>query len=154
MNIQNVQASAALDTSHLGVEFPFKARYGNFINGELFGRVSSAPWAVIFPNTDGQARHPSQLYEGLLEGLILFAVLAILIWRFRKLRYPGFVGGTFLAGYALSRMLVETVRLPDPQLGYLMGTGWITMGMVLSIPVLLVGLWGMGSAKNRFAPNG
>jgi len=132
----------------------FLGRVSNFINGELYGRVSDAPWAVIFPNTDGLARHPSQLYEGTLEGIILFAILAFLIWKLGKLRLPGYVGGAFLAGYAISRILVETVRLPDPQLGYLLGTTWVTMGMLLSIPVLLIGVWGMASAPKRALPDG
>jgi len=127
----------------------FLVRVANFINAELYGKPSDVPWAVIFPGTDGQSRHPSQLYEGALEGLILFALLAWLIWSLKKLRHPGFVGGAFLAGYAISRIAVEFVRLPDAQLGYLLGSDWITMGMVLSIPVLFVGLWGMATACNR-----
>lgn len=127
----------------------FLGRVANFVNAELFGRASDVPWAVIFPGTDGQPRHPSQLYEGLLEGLLLFAVLAILCWHFKKLKYPGFVGGVFLCGYALSRIAVEFVRIPDPQLGYLLNTGWITMGMILSLPVLAVGIWGVVTSRNR-----
>ncbi|MEM7216417.1 MAG: prolipoprotein diacylglyceryl transferase [Pseudomonadota bacterium] len=132
----------------------FLGRLANFINSELYGSVSDVPWAVIFPNTDGLPRHPSQLYEGILEGLILLAILWFLIWKLGKLRYPGFIGGTFMMGYALSRILVEFVRLPDPQLGYLLGTDWITMGMLLSIPVFLIGLWGIVSSKNRPLKNG
>lgn len=127
----------------------FLGRLANFINAELYGKLSDAPWAVIFPGTDGTPRHPSQLYEGTLEGIILFAVLAYFIWNRFKLASPGFIGGMFLAGYALSRILVEFVRLPDPQLGYLLGTGWITMGMILSLPVLAIGLWGMATASGR-----
>lgn len=127
----------------------FLVRVTNFINAELFGSVSDVPWAVIFPGTDGQPRHPSQLYEGILEGLILFAILAVLIWKFGKLSKPGFIGGTFMAGYAISRIAVEFVRIPDVQLGYLLGTNWVTMGMLLSLPVMLIGLWGIASSKSR-----
>ncbi|MGI9351762.1 MAG: prolipoprotein diacylglyceryl transferase [Rhizobiaceae bacterium] len=127
----------------------FLGRLSNFINSELYGRITDVPWAVIFPNSDGLPRHPSQLYEGVLEGLVLFAILALLIWKSRKLRQPGFISGVFLVGYALSRILIEFFRLPDPQLGYLLGTSWITMGMLLSIPVALIGLWAAFSAKSR-----
>jgi phosphatidylglycerol:prolipoprotein diacylglycerol transferase len=127
----------------------FLGRVSNFINAELFGKVSDAPWAVIFPGTDGLPRHPSQLYEGILEGVVLFAILAFMIWKRGRLSTPGYVGGLFLAGYAISRILVEFVRLPDPQLGYLLESDWITMGMLLSIPVLLVGLWGMSTSRSR-----
>ncbi|MEM9331126.1 MAG: prolipoprotein diacylglyceryl transferase [Pseudomonadota bacterium] len=132
----------------------FLGRLSNFINAELFGSVTNVPWAVIFPNTDGLPRHPSQLYEGILEGLILFAILAYFIWVKGKLRDPGFIGGMFLAGYAIARIIVEFVRLPDPQLGYLLGTDWITMGMMLSIPVLVIGCWGMASSGDRAPKHG
>ena len=127
----------------------FLGRITNFINAELFGAVSNVPWAVIFPGTDGLPRHPSQVYEGLLEGLFLFAIMAIWIWRYGKLRFPGFIAGIFMAGYALSRIAVEFVRLPDVQLGYLFGTNWITMGMILSLPVLAIGFWSITSSKKR-----
>jgi phosphatidylglycerol:prolipoprotein diacylglycerol transferase len=127
----------------------FLGRLANFINQELYGKETDSPFGVIFPITgDGIPRHPSQLYEAALEGIVLFVVLRILTHKALKLKQPGFVGGAFLAGYAIARILVEFVRLPDPQLGYLAG-GWLTMGMVLSMPVLLVGLWGMWSSKTR-----
>ncbi|MEO0327373.1 MAG: prolipoprotein diacylglyceryl transferase [Pseudomonadota bacterium] len=128
----------------------FLVRGANFINSELYGSPTDVAWAVIFP-ADPLAlpRHPSQLYEGVLEGVVVFAILAILVWKFHKLRYPGFIGGTFLVGYAISRILVEFFRLPDAQLGYLLGTSWITMGMILSIPVLLIGVWGITTSKRR-----
>lgn len=127
----------------------FLGRVANFINQELFGKVTDVPWAVIFPIIDNQPRHASQLYEGILEGLVVFAVLAFLIWKYKKLRAPGFIGGTFLAGYGISRILVEFVRIPDVQLGYLLGTNWITMGMILSLPVIAIGLWGMATSNSR-----
>ena len=132
----------------------FLGRLANFINAELYGKAADVPWAVIFPGTDGLPRHPSQLYEGLLEGLLLFFILSVLIWKFRKLASPGFVGGTFLLGYAIARTLVEFVRIPDEQLGYFFGTSWITMGMMLSLPVMAVGLWGIATANRRKAANG
>jgi len=115
------------------------------------GFTSDAPWAVIFPGTDGLPRHPSQLYEGLLEGVILFVILAFLIWKRKKLQFPGFIGGTFLLGYGFSRIAVEFFRLPDAQLGYLFATGWITMGMMLSLPILAIGLWAVFSSPRRAA---
>jgi phosphatidylglycerol:prolipoprotein diacylglycerol transferase len=117
----------------------FFGRLANFINGELFGRPSDVPWAMVFP-TDPEhlPRHPSQLYEAGLEGLLLFAILAVATWRFRALRRPGLVSGLFLIGYALCRMAVEFFREPDPQLGYLMGG--ITMGQLLSLPMLAFGI--------------
>ena len=114
-------------------------RVANFINAELWGRVSDAPWAVVFPNGGPEPRHPSQLYEAALEGPLLFFVLLLLIFRYRRLARPGYVGGAFLAGYAASRILVEFFREPDEHIGYLLGD-WLTMGMVLSVPMLLVGI--------------
>lgn len=124
----------------------FFGRIANFINGELWGRATSVPWAVIFPAGGPSGRHPSQLYEAVLEGLLLFTVLAILIFRARMLTRPGFVAGAFVAGYALARILVEFVREPDPHIGYL-ADGFVTMGMVLSLPMLAIGLWAMLAAR-------
>jgi len=122
-------------------------RLANFVNSELWGRVSDVPWAVIFPNGGPFPRHPSQLYEALLEGLVLFLVLRFLTHSRLKLKTPRFVGGAFVAGYGLSRIFVEFFREPDQQLGYLAGTGWLTMGMVLSLPMVLFGAWCMATAK-------
>lgn len=121
-------------------------RIANFVNGELWGRLSDAPWAVIFPQAGPFARHPSQLYEAGLEGIVLLAVLAIAIYRFSALKRPGLVTGLFVAGYALSRITVEFFREPDPQLGYLLG-GWLTMGMLLSLPMLGLGIWAILRAR-------
>ena len=126
----------------------FLARIANFINSELWGRPSDVAWAVIFPNGGPLPRHPSQLYEAGLEGFVLFVVLAILIFRFKKLKTPGFIGGAWVAGYGLSRIVVEFFRQPDAHIGYLAGD-WLTMGMILSLPMLAIGLWGMMSAKGR-----
>ena len=127
-------------------------RITNFINSELWGRPTDVAWAFVFPNGGPFPRHPSQLYEAILEGLVLFLVLRLLTHSFLKLKTPGFVAGAFVAGYALSRILVEFFREPDPQLGYLFG-GWLTMGMVLSTPMLLAGVWAMWRARSQAQPN-
>lgn len=114
-------------------------RIANFINGELFGRPSDAPWAMVFPRGGPEPRHPSQLYEAALEGLVLLVVLQIM-WRNEKIRSrPGIVAGTFLIGYALARSFVELFREPDRQIGFLAGGS--TMGQWLSLPMVLVGAW-------------
>lgn len=118
----------------------FLGRLGNFINGELWGRPSDVPWAMIFPraplvNGDMVPRHPSQLYEAVLEGLVLFAVLWILA---QKPRPKGVILGTFLTLYGLFRFSVEFFRQPDPQLGFIGGV--VTMGQILSIPMVLFGI--------------
>lgn len=109
----------------------FLGRLANFVNGELYGRVTDVPWAFVFPNSDGLPRHPSQLYEAGLEGLLIFAVLTPLIWKAGILKKPGLAVGIFGLIYAAARILVETVREPDPQVGFLAG-GFLTMGMLLS----------------------
>lgn len=112
-------------------------RMGNFINGELWGRVTNVPWAMIFPYSDGRPRHPSQLYELGLEGIALF----VLIWWYAaKPRPVGSVSAVFLIGYALCRLLIECFRQPDVQLGFV-AFNWLTMGQLLSLPMLLVGLY-------------
>jgi phosphatidylglycerol:prolipoprotein diacylglycerol transferase len=121
-------------------------RCANFINSELWGRVTDVPWAVMFPTGGPFLRHPSQLYEAALEGLLLFVVLRLLTHVFLKLKSPRFVAGAFVTGYGLSRIFVEFFREPDAQIGYLFG-GWLTMGMVLSLPMVLIGLWAMATAR-------
>lgn len=118
----------------------FFGRIANFINGELYGRPTDAPWAMVFPTDPAQlARHPSQLYEAFLEGLVLFAILAVGIWTFRILRKPGVATGIFLAGYGISRIIVEIFREPDAHMpDFPLG---ITMGMILSLPMVLLGAW-------------
>ncbi|MEQ1405173.1 prolipoprotein diacylglyceryl transferase [Neorhizobium sp. Rsf11] len=125
----------------------FFGRIANFINGELWGRLSDMPWAVVFPTGGPFARHPSQLYEAGLEGIVLVLVLALMIFGFKALKAPGTVCGTFVVGYALCRIFVEFFREPDAQLGYLLGTNWLTMGMVLSLPMIAVGLWAVARAR-------
>jgi len=115
----------------------FFGRIGNFINGELWGKVSDVPWAMIFPNGGPLARHPSQLYEAMLEGVLLFVIL----WIYSaKPKPPGAVSGLFLLGYGFFRFMVEFVRIPDQQYGYLL-LDWITMGQILSLPMIVVGLF-------------
>ncbi len=127
-------------------------RVANFINSELWGRVSDVPWAFYFPNGGPEPRHPSQLYEAFLEGFVLFFVLLLLVWLGKKLKAPGFIAGTFVLGYGLSRIIVEFFREPDAQLGYLFG-GWLTMGMILSLPMVLIGVWAMWRANRAVTKN-
>ena len=115
----------------------FLGRIANFINGELWGRPSDVPWAMVFPTGGPMPRHPSQLYEAVLEGLVLLVVLALLI-RAGALRRPGLVIGCFAVGYAIARVICEFFREPDAQLGFLWGG--MTMGMLLSVPLFLAGL--------------
>lgn len=115
----------------------FLGRIANFINGELWGRETTAPWGIVFPNAPTAIpRHPSQLYEALLEGLVLFIVLFVLS---RKKREDGFIIGWFLALYAVFRIAVEFFREPDTQLGFILGP--VTMGQLLSAPMVLIGAW-------------
>ncbi|MBO4318455.1 MAG: prolipoprotein diacylglyceryl transferase [Mailhella sp.] len=115
----------------------FFGRIGNFINAELWGKATDAPWGMVFPGAGPLPRHPSQLYEACLEGLLLFAVL----WAYsRKKRREGSVCGMFLMLYACFRGFAEFFRMPDAHIGYLAG-GMLTMGHVLCMPMLLLGLW-------------
>src|SRR5262249_25694974 len=115
----------------------FLGRIANFINGELWGRPTDVPWAMIFPNGGPEPRHPSQLYEAALEGLVLLVVLAILM-RAGALKRPGLIIGCFAVGYAIARSFWEFFREPDAQLGFLWGGA--TMGQLLSVPLFLAGL--------------
>ena len=146
----------------------FLGRLSNFINAELWGRPTDLPWAVIFPGQAAQdcgqaigelcARHPSQLYEAVLEGLLLGAVLLWLAFRSEALKRPGLIVGLFIAGYGAARFLVEFVRQPDAQfvsvgnpLGLALHSGGfgLTMGQLLSVPMILVGLWSWSSARRE-----
>ena len=132
----------------------FFGRIANFINGELFGRVTDVPWAMVFPNGGPLPRHPSELYEAACEGILLFLLLFVAERRGAR-RHPGVISGLFLAGYAVARMSGELFRQPDPQLGFLIfGT---TMGQLLSIPLLVVGLglviWGSRRPATAAAPS-
>src|SRR5215510_2770702 len=115
----------------------FLGRIANFINGELWGRVTDVPWAMIFPNGGALPRHSSQLYEAALEGLLLLVILALLI-RGGALKRPGLIIGCFAVGYSIARSFCEFFREPDEQLGFLWGGA--TMGQLLSVPLFLAGL--------------
>lgn len=128
----------------------FFGRIANFINGELWGRITDVPWAVVFPTGGPFARHPSQIYEALLEGLLTLVVLQVLARRFDALKAPGRITGVFVLLYGLSRIVVEFFREPDAHIGYLAGN-WLTMGMVLSLPMVLLGLWAVWRANRAAA---
>jgi phosphatidylglycerol:prolipoprotein diacylglycerol transferase len=136
---RNIPILSVLDLAAASVPFGlFFGRIANFINGELFGRASDVPWAMVFPGGGFEPRHPSQLYEAALEGILLFIVLRIMTHMFGSLRYPGLTGGVFIAGYGLSRIFVEFFRQPDEHLGFI--SGFLTMGMILSLPMVLIGI--------------
>lgn len=126
----------------------FLGRVANFINAELWGRPTDVPWGVIFPNGGPIARHPSQLYEAALEGLLLFFVLRIAIYVHGAMKTPRLVTGMFIAGYGLSRTFVEFFREPDTNIGYLAGTQWLTMGIILSVPMILAGFYLIRQARD------
>ena len=115
----------------------FLGRISNFINGELYGRPSSMLFGIIFPTADNQYRHPSQLYEAFLEGLLLFIILNLSIFFLKTLSKPGCVSGLFLFFYGLFRFIVEFSREPDIQVGYIYS--FLTMGMILSVPMIIAG---------------
>ncbi|TVV69692.1 prolipoprotein diacylglyceryl transferase [Sphingomonas solaris] len=125
----------------------FFGRLANFVNGELWGRPTDVPWAVIFPRAGDLPRHPSQLYEAGLEGILLFSVLWFLFWKTDARYQPGKLVGTFLLGYGLCRFTVEWFREPDAGLEHL---SWgLTMGQTLTVPMLIGGAWLIATAKRR-----
>jgi phosphatidylglycerol:prolipoprotein diacylglycerol transferase len=122
-------------------------RIGNFINGELWGKVSDVPWAMVFPGGGPEPRHPSMLYEFFLEGIVLF----VIVWFYSSKPRPTMaVTGLFGACYGLFRILVEFVRMPDAHIGY-MAFGWVTRGMLLSLPMVVIGVGMMIYAYRRKA---
>jgi phosphatidylglycerol:prolipoprotein diacylglycerol transferase len=125
----------------------FFGRLANFVNGELWGRPTDVPWAIVFPGAGPEPRHPSQLYEAGLEGIVMFAVLSFLFWRTDARYKPGLLLGVFLVEYGLSRFIVEFFREPDRQLGLL---SWgLSMGQTLSLPMIFVGIWFILTANGR-----
>ncbi len=129
----------------------FLGRLANFVNGELYGRAADVPWAMVFPRDPEQIpRHPSQLYEAGLEGIVLFLLLYLLVRR-GWLERPGAISGAFLAGYGLARIIVEFFRQPVAHLGFLLG--FTTMGQVLSLPLIIAGViliaWGYRAKRSH-----
>lgn len=122
-------------------------RLANFVNGELWGRVSDVPWAMVFPTGGPLPRHPSQLYQAFFEGLVLFVLLQWLVRVPRVRARRGFIAGVFLAGYGVARIVGEIFRQPDAHLGFLLAG--LTMGQLLSLPMLLAGGWLMWRARER-----
>lgn len=116
----------------------FFGRLANFVNGELYGRTTDVPWGVVFPGGGPLPRHPSQIYEAILEGVVLFLILFVLGQSQKVRRRPGTLVGVFLVGYGTARLFVEFFRQPDPHIGFLMAGS--TMGQWLSIPMVLLGL--------------
>lgn len=132
----------------------FFGRIANFVNGELWGKPADIPWAIVFRNTvqTGQiepARHPSQLYEAGLEGLLLFAVLWFFFWRTDSRYQPGKLTGIFVLGYGLCRFFVEFFREPDAQLVWLVDATGLHMGQWLCIPMIAGGIYLIATAKGR-----
>ena len=113
----------------------FLGRIANFVNGELYGTPTQKPWGVIFPNVDSSPRHPSQIYEALLEGVLLFLILNVLI--FFKRSYPGLISSLFLIFYGFFRIICEQFREPDSHIGYILN--YFTLGSILSIAMVLFG---------------
>lgn len=125
----------------------FFGRLANFINAEHFGRATDVAWAVVFPKSDGVPRHPSQLYEAALEGLLLFMVLRVLTHQRLALRQPGLTSAVFLTGYGLARFFVEYFREPEPS--HFLNTALFTAGQAYSLPMIAVGLWMALRAKKQ-----
>ena len=117
----------------------FFGRIANFINGELYGRVTDVPWGIVFPHGGDMPRHPSQLYEAGMEGILLFALLMFLLKCTRARQKEGLLAGVFLVGYACARMIAECFREPDEFLGFIFAH--VTMGQLLSLPMLALGLY-------------
>ncbi len=130
----------------------FFGRLANFVNGELWGKPADVPWAIVFPRSgDGLARHPSQLYEAGLEGLVLFGLLALLFWGTDARRRPGLLVGAFLIGYGFARFTVEFFREPDAQLVAFAARTGLHMGQWLTVPMIVGGIWLVATARNRKA---
>ncbi len=128
----------------------FLGRCANFVNGELWGKPTDLPWGVVFESGGDVARHPSQLYEALLEGVVLFCIMQVLSRR-TPIPPQGTFMGVFVAWYGVARILVEFVRVPDAQLGYLFG-GVITMGQLLSVPLVVIGVALIAYARHADRP--
>ena len=117
----------------------FFGRIANFINAELYGRPSDVPWAMVFPGAGPEPRHPSQLYEAFFEGLVLYVLVRLATHTFGKLSQPGYVTGVFIVGYGIFRIFCEFFREPDAHIGFL--AFGLTMGMILSVPMIIIGIY-------------
>ena len=129
----------------------FFGRLANFVNGELWGRATDVPWAIVFPMGGEVARHPSQLYEAGLEGILYFLILSFLFWKTDARYQPGKLVGTGLLVYGFSRFTVEFFRQPDAQLSWLVEQSGFSMGQWLTVPMILLGAWLVFTAKGRRA---
>ena len=128
----------------------FFGRLANFVNGELWGRPTTLPWGMVFPNApDALPRHPSQLYEAGLEGVAVFCVLAWLFWRTDARYYPGRLVGAFTLSIAIARFLIEFVRQPDRQLTEFAASTGLSMGQWLTLPMMLLGIWLIWTSTRR-----
>jgi len=125
----------------------FLGRVANFINGELYGKISTVPWAIIFPKIDNITRHPSQIYEAILEGMVLFIIINYLALKKDLLLKAGFISGLFLISYSLLRIFSEIFREPDKHIGYLFS--YFSVGSLLSIITLIVGFFIILSVKKN-----
>lgn len=131
-------------TVPLGLLF---GRLANFVNGELWGRTTDVPWAIIFPQAGPDPRHPSQLYEAGMEGVLMFALLTFLFWKTNARMKPGLLVGIASLWYGLSRFIIENFREPDAHLG-IMPWG-LTMGQTLTVPMVLIGIWLIFTSSKR-----
>jgi len=149
--VKNINPLSLGDVASAATPFGlFFGRIANFINSEVIGRTTDVPWAMVFPGTDGQPRHPSQLYEAALEGVVLFIILRIATHYFKALTRPGTVFGLFLIFYGIFRSIVEEVaREPHP--GHPLDIGILTPGMAYSIPMILIGAWLIWRARRKQA---
>jgi phosphatidylglycerol:prolipoprotein diacylglycerol transferase len=127
----------------------FLGRIANFINGELYGRITDAPWGIVFPDGGNLPRHPSQLYEAFGEGLITFIILNIAAHKTKVLAKPGLISGIFLLLYSIARIIVENFREPDTHIGFI--TGGLTLGQLLSSIMLICGIY-ITYSKAKFKP--
>ncbi len=147
--VKNINPLSLGDVASAATPFGlFFGRIANFINSEVIGRATDVPWAMVFPGTDGQPRHPSQLYEAALEGVVLFIILRIATHRYKALTRPGTVFGLFLIFYGLFRSVVEELAR-EPHAGHPLDIGILTPGLVYSIPMILIGIWLIWRARRK-----
>ena len=127
----------------------FLVRIANFVNGELWGKVTDVPWAIVFPGAGDAPRHPSTLYEAALEGLLMAAILWPMFWRTEARYKPGLLVGTAALIYGIARFSIEFFRQPDEQLQWLADTSGLSMGQWLTIPFIIIGAWLVFTANSR-----